>query len=84
MRGRFQDGSRSDIVVTVYTVHTHQSSCLYDRSKEIVPAQCLRRFFARGSQARSGSGPEAGDRVDLEEAEFVPAAILELLLAGLG
>jgi len=84
MRGRFQDGSRSDIVVTVYTVHTHQSNCLYDRSKEIVPAQCRQWFSARGSQARSGSGPEAGDRVDLEEAEFVPAAVLEFLLAGFG
>ena len=31
-----------------------------------------------------GSGPEAGDRVDLEEAEVVPAAVLEFLLAGLG
>ena len=32
----------------------------------------------------SGSGPEAGDGVDFEEAEVVPAAVLEFLLAGLG
>ena len=38
----------------------------------------------RGHSDPFGSGPEAGDGVDLEEAEVVPAAILEFLLAGLG
>ena len=38
----------------------------------------------RGHSGPFGSGPEAGDGVDLEEAEVVPAAVLEFLLAGLG
>ena len=44
------------------------------------PAAVLRP----GLSGPFGSGPEAGDGVDFEEAEVVPAAILEFLLAGLG
>jgi len=52
----------------VYTVHTQLSS---GQPRWI-------------GQIRSGLRAEAGDGVDLEQAEVGPAAVLEFLLAGLG
>ena len=68
MSGSVQEGDRSDIVITVYTVHTQFSN---GRPRWI-------------GRIRSSLRAEAGDGVDLEEAEFVPAAVLEFLLACLG